>query len=74
MTWTEQLAPGARNPKTTLAAVLIVASAILSTVTAILDGNPATRPDWGLLVVSLISSAGFFLCRDADKSTEESTR
>jgi len=57
--------------KTTVAGIAGVIAAIASAVQAQLDGNPATVPDWGVVIALLASGLGLLLARDNDKTSEQ---
>lgn len=37
----------------------------------LLDGNPATNPDWSVVIFSTLSSLGLLFARDNDKSSQD---
>ena len=61
-----------RSWKTTLAACLLAVDAILHAVSAMLDGNPLTNPDWSTVVMLLVAAAGLLFARDSDVSSQDS--
>ncbi|CAB4184887.1 hypothetical protein UFOVP1116_44 [uncultured Caudovirales phage] len=60
-----------KNWKTTgagIAAILVAASAAL---TAITDGDPATKIDFASLLAAVIAGVGLICARDGDKSSDQ---
>lgn len=57
--------------KTTTVAVLLAVNGILTAVMAMLDADPATNPDWNLVVSLIVAAVGMLLARDADKSSQD---
>ena len=49
-----------KSPKTTIAGILILVSAILGCIGFMIDGNPATNPDWAWVhdLLSMIGLGG----------------
>ena len=56
----------AGNWKTTTVAVLAAVTAALGAASALLDGDPATNPNWDATMTAVIVAIGLFLARDAD--------
>lgn len=57
--------------KTTTAAVLGVVALAATQGAAMLDGDPATVPNWALVVAALPGLVGLFFARDNDRSSED---
>lgn len=55
--------------KTTAAAIAAAIGAIGTALAAMLDADPATLPDWGIVGTLVIASVGLFFARDNDKSS-----
>lgn len=68
---TNLLTKSAKSTKTTMAAVLLAASGLLTAVAAYLDGDPATTPNWSLVLTQLVAAGGLFFARDSDKKSED---
>ena len=56
----------AGNWKTTTVAVLAAVTAVLGAASAMLDGDPATNPNWDTTMTAVIVAIGLFFARDAD--------
>ena len=56
--------------KTTLAGLGVLLSALGAALQAQFDGDPATVPDWAVVVTALFAAVGLLLARDNDKSSE----
>ncbi len=54
----------AASPKTTMMAILMIAQQVLSIATALLDGDPATVPDWASAAAIIMAAVGFLFSRD----------
>lgn len=52
--------------KTTAAGIIGVATVILTQVGAMLDGNPATVPQWELVTPAVIACIGLLFAKDAN--------
>ena len=57
--------------KTTGAAIAALLTAIALAVSAYIDGDAATTPNWTGVITCLIASVGFFFARDNSKSSED---
>jgi hypothetical protein len=57
--------------KTTLAAFLLAGGALCQAISAAIDSNAATVPDWANFVTLLIIAVGLLFARDADKSSQD---
>jgi hypothetical protein len=58
--------------RTTLTACILAVDSILHAVSALIDGDPATNPDWNTVVVMVVAAIGLFFARDASVSSQES--
>ena len=56
--------------KTTLAGLGVLFSALGAALQAQFDGDPATVPDWAVVVTALFAAVGLLVARDNDKSSE----
>lgn len=59
-----------KSPKTTILGVLSIITALSSAIQALIDGNPATVPNWELVVSSVTAGLGLIFARD-NKTTSE---
>ena len=57
--------------KTSVAGVVAGLMVILPEVQSILDADPATNPDWNLIVAGITVILGFAAARDGDKSSQD---
>jgi len=57
--------------KTTAAGIAAAIAAIATAASAYLDGDPATEPEWGIVVAALSAAIGLFMARDNDKRSED---
>jgi ABC-type Mn2+/Zn2+ transport system permease subunit len=57
--------------KTTLFGVCTILSALSGVGISLLDGNPATNPDWSVVVTACITGFGLIFARDNNKSSED---
>jgi hypothetical protein len=53
-----------RSPRTTAWAVVSILGAACAIAVALLDGNPATNPDWALVGTTLIPCLRLFVAKD----------
>lgn len=60
----------AKSWQTTAAGVITALIAILSAVGAIIDGDPATNPNWEMTVAAVTTAIGLILARDNNKTSE----
>lgn len=75
--WIKSLKAGLRSKKTTTLGVLAALSLILSVLTAWLDDDPATVPDWGAAftaIGAIFLALQALFSRDASTSTEDSLK
>ena len=61
----------AASSKTTAAAILLAISGLLTAIAAFTDEDPATVPNWSLVITQLVGAAGLFFARDSDKRSED---
>lgn len=57
--------------KTTAAGIAAALAAISTAAAAYLDGDPATEPQWGVVVAAMSAAVGLFMARDNDKRSED---
>lgn len=57
--------------KTTLASCLLAGAALMQAVSAAIDADPSTTPDWGKFVTLLVIAVGLLFARDVDKSSQD---
>lgn len=57
--------------KTTLAGVAAIVAAVATAVSAQFDNNPATVPDWTLVIGMITAGVGLMFARDNDKTSEQ---
>jgi anti-sigma-K factor RskA len=57
--------------KTTLAGVAAIVAAVATAVSAQFDNNPATFPDWTLVIGMITAGVGLMFARDDDKTSEQ---
>jgi hypothetical protein len=57
--------------KTTVAGVLTALLPVLNAVSAFLDNDPLTIPDWGLAIAAVTAGLGLIFARDNGVSSEE---
>lgn len=50
--------------KTTLAAIGLFISVLIGQLSSLWDADPATIPDWDLVITQLIAAIGFLFARD----------
>lgn len=56
--------PEMKSWQTTLAGVFTILAAVSSAGLALVDGNPATSPDWGVLIAAITAGYGLIKARD----------
>jgi hypothetical protein len=54
------------NSKTTISAVIGLAIVIGTAVQALIDGNPATNPDWGAVGGAIMACIGLIFAKDSN--------
>lgn len=57
--------------KTTILAILLFGDALGHAAMAMLDSDPATVPDWNLVIALAVAAGGLLCARDADKSSQD---
>jgi anti-sigma-K factor RskA len=57
--------------KTTLAGIAAIVAAVATAVSAQFDNNPATVPDWTLVIGMITAGVGLMFARDNDKTSEQ---
>jgi anti-sigma-K factor RskA len=57
--------------KTTLAGIAAIVAAVATAVSAQLDNDPGTVPDWTMVIAMITAGVGLVLARDNDKSSEQ---
>lgn len=50
--------------KTSMAGIVAIVTAILNVVNLLMDGNPATNPDWTLTISAIMAGIGLVFARD----------
>ena len=65
------LSASTKSIKTTVVGVLAVLMAVLGAAQLLLDGDPATSPDWNAVGAAIMAGVGLILARDGDKTSEE---
>lgn len=56
--------------RTSLAGALSALGILLPAIAAAIDGNPATDPNWGMVIPAVIGSIGLLFARDNKVSSE----
>ena len=59
------------SPKTTTLGILAIVGALCSAISALIDGNPATVPDWGAVASAVTAGIGLIVARDNNVSSEK---
>jgi len=54
-----------KNWRTTAAGIVAILAAVANAANALLDGNPATVPDWGVVIAAVTAGIGLLSARDA---------
>lgn len=57
--------------KTTLAGISGIVGMLATAVSAMLDGNPATVPQWEIVIPAVIGMAGLLFARDNNVTSEQ---
>ena len=57
--------------KTTLGGIAAIVAAVATAVSAQFDNDPATVPDWTLVIGMITAGVGLVLARDNDKTSEQ---
>jgi len=58
---------GVRSWKTTTVAIITAIMAVGNVVVAIIDGDPATVPNWELTIGVIMTAIGLIFAKDSDK-------
>ena len=61
----------ANSWKTTTVAVLLAIDSVIHAGMNLLDSDPATNPDWNVVIALWIAAFGMLFSRDADKSSQD---
>ena len=56
--------------KTTVMGVCAILSAVVGAVKLLVDGDPATNPDWTAVIAAVAAGIGLIAARDNDKTSE----
>tara|TARA_E500000331_G_scaffold209068_1_gene200464 strand:+ start:398 stop:571 length:174 start_codon:yes stop_codon:yes gene_type:complete len=56
-----------KNRNTTIAGIITACVAILTGVKAAIDSDPATIPDYGLIIASITTACGLIFAKDSNK-------
>ena len=56
--------------KTTVLGIMSILTAVFVALTAMLDADPSTVPDWSIVVAAGTAGIGMILARDNDKTSE----
>ncbi len=56
--------------RTTTMGVLAILSALIGAAQALIDGNPATNPDWTTLSAAVLAGVGLITARDNGVTSE----
>jgi len=56
--------------KTTVMGVCAILTAVAGAVKLLVDGDPATNPDWTATLAAVAAGIGLIAARDNDKSSE----
>lgn len=67
----QALAKGMKSWKTTAAGIVGALMVALPQIQTWLDEDPATSPDWMVVVGAIAVAFGFSMARDSDKSSED---
>ncbi len=59
--------------KTTVAGIATIVGAICVAAKSLLDNDPATNPDWSVLVMAITAGAGLIAARDNGVTSEQAT-
>jgi hypothetical protein len=57
--------------KTTLAGIAAIVAALATAVSAQFDNDPATVPDWTMVIGLITAGVGLVLARDNNKTSEQ---
>ena len=56
--------------KTTVMGVCAILTAVVGAVKLLVDGDPATNPDWTAVIAAVAAGIGLIAARDNDKTSE----
>jgi hypothetical protein len=54
-----------KNSRTTTLGILTIITAVASAITALVDTDPNTIPDWGSVVAAVTAGVGLIFAKDA---------
>jgi len=54
-----------KNWKTTAAGILTALIALSTAVKAMIDGDPATNPEWTIVVAAFVTAIGLIMAKDS---------
>lgn len=57
--------------KTTAGGVGTILAAVGGALTMLFDGNPATNPDWTIVIAAVTTGLGLIFARDNNKTSEQ---
>lgn len=57
--------------RTTTLGIVTILTAITGTITALIDGNPQTNPDYAALIAAITAGIGLITARDAKVTSEQ---
>lgn len=57
--------------KTTMGGVGAILAAVGGALNLMFDGNPATNPDWTIVIAAVTTGIGLIFARDNNKSSED---
>jgi anti-sigma-K factor RskA len=57
--------------KTTLAGIAAIVAAVATAASAQFDNDPATVPDWTMVIGMITAGVGLILARDNNKTSEQ---
>lgn len=57
--------------KTTVTGIIAILTAVGAAVNAIIDGNPATNPDWTITISAVTAGLGLIFARDNKVTSED---
>ena len=59
------------NWRTTMAACIVALTAIGDAVQALIDSDPATTPNWNLVIALVVAALGLLFARDSVVTSDE---
>lgn len=60
------------NWKTTLTGVLTLVTVAADAALLMIDNDPATNPNWSVVIPAIVAAIGLIFARDANKSSQDS--